>query len=107
MSRCCWNSGELQCRFPGTFSPGLNGGGPWKCVWHKELGSDAIDQKAGAEIVTRSHLWSGREDDYLAMRETDHTNAPGVVHTAHAIAKRHGNKPWRTPGEKSAYEEAA
>jgi hypothetical protein len=31
------------------------------------------------------------------LRESQ--RAPGVVHTAHAIALRHGNRPWQVKGE--------
>ena len=69
MSRCSWNSNGEQCKFPGAFSPSLNGGGPWRCFWHRDLGADVASQVAGAQIVTRSQMWDGTPVSYWAMRK--------------------------------------
>lgn len=68
MSQCSWMCGPDQCRWPGVFSASLNGGGPWRCYWHKDLGAHPEDQRAGAEIVAQSKQWDGESDSYFAAR---------------------------------------
>lgn len=48
--RCSWFAGGERCRFPGTMSTNVKGGGPWFCSAHHRC-SDPI---AGADVVEAS-----------------------------------------------------
>ena len=69
MSRCSWNSDGVQCKWPGTFSPGLNGGGPWRCFWHRELGADFESQAKGRAATDASYRWDESPEACWAARE--------------------------------------
>jgi hypothetical protein len=47
---CAWKADGDQCRYPGTCSSGLLGGGPWYCSFHFSCTSAAY----GAEVVNAS-----------------------------------------------------
>lgn len=48
--RCEWIASGERCRYPGAFSDGTLGAGPWYCSGH----SRAHNQTAGAAIVHQS-----------------------------------------------------
>jgi hypothetical protein len=97
--RCTYEASKDRCSYPvGRYTEGNTTG--W-CIFHRQNVSH-ID---GAEIVRQS-----KEIPYLDAIQAliDRAkNAPGVVNTAWDIAKRHGSKSWRTPGEPTQFEEAA
>lgn len=80
MSRCGWNSDGQQCHFPGVFSHGLNGGGPWKCAWHFHLQGTRDDQMTGALIVSKSQEWDGTAEQYNEWRSQRANRHADEVH---------------------------
>ncbi len=90
------------CRFPGVFSDGTSGDGPWYCPWHRE-------ERGGSEGARWTEI-SQRADPEEAFRKrierlhADGCRSLSVVNTAHAIALVHGNRPWREGGEGFAAE---
>jgi hypothetical protein len=92
-SQCSARDATGQCEYPGIFSDGTGGEGPWWCPWHRvehsgpeasrwiEVSRDVPSAEAMAKRAARMHAESIR--------------SPAVVATAHVIAKRHGNRPWQ------------
>lgn len=93
----CSTSG---CQYPGVFSEGTNGGGPWWCPWHREERTGPISESfANASHEVPYEAAVAKRKDRLSRTldgEPAKIGPPGLVNTAHAIALRHGNKPWFT-----------
>ena len=87
--RCAWMVDTARCCYPGTTSHDTHGGGAWYCRFHFNCG----DPITGMRIIEQSQSVS-----YVGER--NEAASPVVVSTAWDIAKRHGNKPWRTPDER-------
>lgn len=86
--RCTYEAKGERCHYPvGMFTEGNTSG--W-CIFHRQN----LMQIEGAEVVEQSRRIS-YADAIRPMLERAR-NAPGVVNTAWDIAKRHGNRPWRT-----------
>jgi hypothetical protein len=115
---CCeWISAGERCRYPGAFSDGTLGNGPWYCSSHRLC----HDLAAGAIITERSIVDCGQTPDYsyearraafLAKPQPQPSNSPLVssiraaYHTSqHYRDKHHGNaadllpQRLREPGE--------
>lgn len=92
-SRCAARDATGQCEYPGIFSDGTGGEGPWYCPWHRM-------ERAGPEAsrwieTSRNVPWEVASERRAKRMNIEATKAPGVVETAQAIARRHGDKPWQ------------
>jgi hypothetical protein len=92
--RCTATDHTGQCQYPGIFSEGTAGEGPWYCPWHRQ-------ERAGPE----ASRWIERSRDVpyevARAKRIERMNAEGqhtmaVTDTAHAIALRHGGRPWQS-----------
>lgn len=52
--QCSWETDGRQCRFPGSVSHSVTGGGPWYCAKHARCS----DGRTGAAIVNASMSWT-------------------------------------------------
>lgn len=92
-SRCAATSAVGSCQYPGIFSDATSGEGSWYCPWHRV-------ERSGPEAdawIERSHKIPY---EVARAKRIDRMNAEAqgtaaVRHTAHAIALRHGQKPWQ------------
>jgi hypothetical protein len=92
-ARCAARDATGQCEYPGIFSEGTSGDGPWYCPWHRQdhMGPEAA---RWIEISHQIPYAEARAKRIDRMNE-EAQRAPGAVATSHAIALRHGNKPWQ------------
>lgn len=106
-ARCSATDHSGRCEYPGIFSDGTAGEGPWYCPWHR------ID-RAGPEAsrwieISRQVPYAEARDKRIERMNAEAVRAPAVVDLSHSIALRHGNKPWETrmkwPGGLSPDEE--
>lgn len=81
------------CRYPGIFSDGTTGGEHWYCPWHRE---DRVGE-AAAKFIEMSHStpYAKAAAKRVARLQEAATHSPSVLNTAHAIALRHGDRPWQ------------
>jgi hypothetical protein len=93
---CSASGAAGNCAYPGIFSDGTTGGERWWCPWHRvdRAGPEAERWIEVSQSVPYATALAKRAERML--RESQ--RAPGVVHTAHAIALRHGNRPWQVKG---------
>jgi methylphosphotriester-DNA--protein-cysteine methyltransferase len=83
-----------QCNYPGIFSDGTAGEGPWYCPWHR---SDRIGPEASRWIeISRTTPYEVARQKRIERMTAEGQNTASVKDTAHAIAKRHGDRPWQT-----------
>lgn len=80
-----------RCQYPGVFSEGTNGGGPWYCSWHAHdrSGPDAARfiaasheipiEVAMAKRIDRMNAQSNASPTVKALREKLKTRRPGNV----------------------------
>lgn len=92
--RCSATDTTGRCEYPGIFSEGTQGEGPWYCPLH-------LRERAGLEAsrrieYSRAVAWESFREKQAAKRLAESVRAAPVVDTARAIAKRHGNRPWQT-----------
>lgn len=91
--RCSARDYAGNCDYPGIFSNGTGGEGPWYCPWHR---MDSIGPEASRWIeVSRDVPFAEASAKRIARMASDATRTAPVVSTAHAIARRHGNRPWQ------------
>lgn len=92
-SQCAARDTTGQCAYPGLFSEGTSGDGPWFCPWHfhNAAGPDASRWIEVSRDVPYAEAMAKRE----ARMRNDAIRAPGVVERAWDIAKRHGNRAWQ------------
>lgn len=86
--QCAAQDMSGRCAYPGIFSDGTAGDGPWYCPWHREdhAGPDAsrwID-------ISRNVSWPEAMEKRTTRMLAEGQRAPGVVNTAHAMALRTG-----------------
>lgn len=91
--RCAAFDPTGQCEYPGIFSEGTSGGESFWCPWH-------FRDRAGPEASrwierSREIPWEVAQAKRCERMTAEAIRAPAVVATAHAIAKRHGDKPWQ------------
>lgn len=93
-SRCAARDANAQCAYPGLFSDGTGGDGPWWCPLHRieRVGAEASKRIDYSQQVS----WETFRAKQLAKRLVEATASPAVVERAWDIAKRHGNRPWQT-----------
>lgn len=103
--RCACVDTTGPCEYPGIFSDGTMGDGPWYCPWHR---LDRVGPEAARWIEVSCKV---PYEEALAKRRArmlgEAQRADGVVRTSHTIAKRHGNRPWRIQDAVPPREEAA
>lgn len=60
---CEWQANGMRCKYPGSLSSGLLGGGPWYCSAHFACADPVI----GAQVVERSqsYVWEHPRERYL------------------------------------------
>lgn len=91
---CAARDAQASCAYPGIFSDGTMGEGPWYCPLHR---NDHAGPEASRRIeYSHSVPWEEFRAKQTAKRLAESQRAAPVVNTAHAIAKRHGNRPWQT-----------
>jgi hypothetical protein len=107
--RCAATCPAGACQYPGIFSDGTQGEGPWYCPWHRA-------ERVGPE----AEKWIERSFDIpyavalekraARMAQESH-RAPGVTNTAHGMALNarggHGNVIQHLPAHLKPSEEAA
>lgn len=91
--RCAARDANAQCAYPGLFSDGTGGDGPWWCPLHRV-------ERAGPEASKRIAYsletpWEDFRARQMAKRAGDGARSPAVVERAWDIAKRHGNRQWQ------------
>jgi len=93
---CAVSGAAGRCAYPGIFSDGTSGGERWYCPWHRvdRIGPAAERWIEVGQQVPYATAMAKRAERMLEEAQ----RAPGVVHTSHAIALRHGNRPWRPKG---------
>jgi hypothetical protein len=81
------------CQFPGVFSDSTTGGEQWYCPWHREarVGPEAARWVEVSERVAVEEAFRKR----VERIHEEGRRSPSVVATAHAIALRHGDRPWQ------------
>lgn len=81
--QCAWESGGRHCRFPGSVSHSVTGGGPWYCAKHARCS----DGRTGAAIVNESMSWTRvtRQD-----AEEIHTARVATWLHARGLSRREG-----------------
>jgi hypothetical protein len=91
--QCAARNAAGQCAYVGLFSDGTTGDRLWFCPWHRQerAGPDASRIIEKSTEIAFADAYARRVDRIHA----DAARAPAVVDTAHAIALRHGNRPWR------------
>lgn len=105
-TRCAVSDANGHCEYPGIFSEGTMGEGPWFCPWHRldrsgDLASKFIQASHDVPYEAARAKRSAR-----MLEEAQHT--PNVRATAELIAYRHGARPWQSkdvfhmPGMKEA-----
>jgi hypothetical protein len=82
-----------RCQYPGIFSDTTSGEGRWFCPWHRmeQVGPEAARWIEISHQIPYAEARAKRIDRMAA----ESLRAPGAVATSHAIALRHGNKPWQ------------
>lgn len=86
--RCTYEAHKDRCHYPtACFSEGASSA--W-CIFHRQN----VSQIDGAEIVRQSQ--SVRYADAVQTIIDRAKGSVGVVNTAWDIAKRHGNRSWRS-----------
>jgi hypothetical protein len=92
-ARCAARDATGQCEYPGIFSEGTSGDGPWYCPWHRQ---DHMGPEASRWIqVSREVPYSLARDKRIERMAAESLRSSMAVATSHAIALRHGNKPWQ------------
>lgn len=92
--RCFARDVTGQCEYPGLFSDGHSGEGPWFCPWHRR---DRSGPEASRWIeVSREVPWETANAKRIARMTEEASKAAPVVTLAHTIALKHGNKPWQS-----------
>lgn len=91
--KCAASDATGRCEYPGIFSDGTGGDGPWYCPWHRL-------ERAGPEAsrfieASRQVPFDVAQAKRKARIDAEASGAPGVVGRAMDIAKRHGNRPWQ------------
>jgi hypothetical protein len=82
-----------RCGYPGLFSDGTAGEGSWYCPWHRV---DRSGPEASRWIeVSRTTPFEVAQAKRVARMTAEGQRTASVVNTAHAIAKRHGSRPWQ------------
>lgn len=92
--QCASQDSTGRCEYPAIFSEGTMGDGPWHCPWHRldRSGPEASRWIEISRNVPYTEALARRQQRMLAEAQ----RAPAVFSTAHAIALRHGNRPWQT-----------
>lgn len=92
-AQCAARDGGGRCEYPGIFADATDGRGAWFCPWHREerAGSNASQIIAKSTEVAFETAYAKRIERIYG----ESARSPAVVNTAHAIALRHGDKPWR------------
>lgn len=111
-AKCSVAGANGGCQYPGIFSEGSNGGGPWVCPWHRV---DRVGPEAQRWIdVSQQVPYEEAQAKRAARMLAEAIRTPNVVETAHKIALRHGSRPWQghrfvdpRPGQNPDAEEAA
>jgi len=96
-SGCAATGAAGRCAYPGIFSDGTGGGDRWWCPWHRET-------RGGPEAerwieVSRQVPYAEALAKRSARMHEESLRASGRIQTQHAIALRHGNRPWWPKGE--------
>lgn len=99
-SQCAASDFTGRCQYPGIFSDGTSGEGPWFCPWHREE-RNGPDASRWIE-TSRKVPWEVARQKRIDRMNAEGTRTPGVVNTAHAIALRHGDRPWQAALEQIA-----
>ena len=92
-SGCAARGVAGACQYPGIFSDDTHGSSTWWCPWH-------VRERSGPEAERWLQVSHDVPYETAAAKRAERmrgeaTRTPGVVETAHAIALRHGNKPWQ------------
>lgn len=92
-TQCAARDANTRCAYPGLFSDGTAGEGPWWCAFHRvdrvgPAASEAIRQSLAIPFEEARAQQAAR-----ALEQAQ--RAPGVVNTAHEMALRIGNRPTR------------
>ena len=92
--RCAAADQTGQCEYPGIFSDGTSGEGPWHCPWHRT-------ERAGPEAsrwidISRNVPYETARAKRMDRMTEDGKRTSIVVGVAHAIALRHGSRRWQT-----------
>lgn len=91
--RCAATDMTGRCEYPGIFSDGTMGEGPHYCPWHR---TDRSGPDASAWIErSRNIPFEVARAKRIDRMNTEAQGTAAVRHTAHAIALRHGQKPWQ------------
>lgn len=90
---CAASGAAGRCAYPGIFSDSVTGSERWYCPWHREV-KFGPDAERWIEVSHKVPFAEARAKRDLRMLE-EGQRALGVVDTSHAIALRHGNRPWR------------
>lgn len=90
-ARCSCTDPTGQCEYPGIFSDGTGGEGPWFCPWHR-LERQGPEASRWIE-VSRNVPWEEAQAKRTSCFLAESQRAPGVVNTAHAMALRNGRWP--------------
>lgn len=83
-----------RCQYPGVMSDGTGGDSAFWCPWHF---NDRVGPDASRWIErSREIPWNEAQERRAARMRAESIRSPSVVNTAHAIALRHGNRPWQS-----------
>lgn len=89
---CAARGAAGACQYPGIFSTDTHGSSTWWCPWHAQ---DSSGPEAERWIqVSHEVPYAVAQAKRAERIHAESIRAPGVVETAQAIARRHGNKPW-------------
>lgn len=89
-SQCAAVDPSGRCEYPGIFSDGTMGEGPWYCPWHRQ---DRVGPEASHWIdVSRNVPWERAREKHVARFAQEALRAPAVIATTADLAKgRRGN----------------
>lgn len=84
---------NTRCTYPGVFSDATDGRGSWFCPWHRAHRSGPEASRFIEASLNVDFAEAARRRIDRMQREA--TRASAVVNTSHAIAVRHGDRPWQ------------
>lgn len=91
--KCSASDPSGHCAYPGIFSDGTQGDGPWYCPLHR---MERIGPEASRRITYSLETpWEDFRARLIAKRDGESQRSAIVRIIAMDIAKRHGNRPWQ------------
>ena len=95
-SGCSATGVSGRCAYPGIFSESTGGGEQWWCPWHRsDRGGPEAERWIQVSLEVPYEKAMAKRSARM-VEEAQRTRV--VVNTSHAIALRHGNRPWQPRG---------